>query len=84
LSRGQAFLVGELVTVLVLAFGWRAGFLLGFATLAFGPVLLRGLIWIFRKPSTFDVHRLGVSELLHAVLFGALLTLSMVSSPLQI
>lgn len=83
-ARGQAFLVGELLTVLVLALGWRAGFLPGLTTLAFGPVLVRGMIWVFRKPSTLDVHRLGISELLHAVFFGMLLTLSLVSSQPQL
>ncbi len=82
-GRGQHFLLGELVTVLVLALGWRAGLLSGLTTFAFAPILLRGVIWFLRKPSPLDVHRLGVSELLHAALFGVLVILSFVAAHLQ-
>jgi hypothetical protein len=63
--------------------GWRAGLVPGLTTFAFAPILLRGVIWFLRKPSPVDVHRLGVSELLHAALFGVLLTLSFVAAYLQ-
>jgi hypothetical protein len=82
-ARGQHFLLGELATVLVLALGWRAGLLPGLTTFAFAPILLRGVIWFWRKPSPLDVHRLGLSELLHAALFGVLVTLSFVVVHLQ-
>jgi hypothetical protein len=82
-AHGQQFLFGELVTVLLLALGWRAGLLPGLTTFAFAPILLRGVIWFLRKPSPLDVHRLGVSELLHAALFGLLVTLSFVAAYLQ-
>ncbi len=75
-ARGQNFLMVECLTVLALALAWRAGLLPGLAPLAFAPVLLRGAAWFFRPPSPLDVHRLGLTELLHAVSFGVLLTLS--------
>ena len=82
-ARGQHFLVSELVTALILVLSWRAGLLAGLTTFAFAPILLRGVIWFLRKPSPLDVHRLGVSELLHAALFGVLVTLSFVVAYLQ-
>jgi len=83
LARGQHFLFAEFVMVLLLALGWRTGLVHSLTTFAFAPILLRGVIWFLRKPSPLDVHRLGVSELLHAVLFGVLLTLSFVAAYLQ-
>ena len=81
--RGRRFLLSELVTVLMLALGWRAGLLSGLATFAFAPILLRGVFWFLRKPSPLDVRRLGVSELLHAASFGVLVTVSFVAAYLQ-
>jgi hypothetical protein len=83
-ARGQGFLVGELVTVVMLALAWRSGSLPGLALLAFGPVLLRGVFWFWRKPSALDVRRLGASELRHAALFGVLITLSFAATRLQV
>ena len=83
LARGQRFLLGELVTMLLLALGWRAGLLPALTAFAFAPVLLRGVIWFLRKPSPLDIHRLGIGELLHAVLFGVLVTSSFVAAYLQ-
>jgi hypothetical protein len=41
--------------------------------LAFLPVLLRGTLWFVRRHCPLDVHKLGFSELTHAVIFGILL-----------
>lgn len=75
LSLGHWFLVGELVTALFLIIAWRLGHLPGLAVLAFGPVLLRGLRWFLRAKEPLAIHRLGFSELAHALAFGALLIL---------
>lgn len=72
-GRGRTFLLGEVLTILFLGFVWRLGWLPGLTLLAFGPVLLRGFAWFARRPGPLAVHRLGVSELIHALVFGALL-----------
>ena len=75
LNEGRSFLAGEAMTVLILLLAWRLGGLPGAAAWAFGPVLARGLVWFFRRPTPLGIHRLGFSELAHALTFGALLSL---------
>lgn len=71
------FLVGEVVTVLILFAAWRARLLPWFALLAFLPILVRGGAWSFRRRTQpLQIHRLGKSELAHAILFGLLVILS--------
>ncbi len=74
-AAAQGFLLGEVFTGLLLGSAWRAGWLPGLALLAFVPALVRGVAWIFRQPQRLQIHRLGMSELTQAVLFGlALIT----------
>ena len=73
LTQGRWFILGEFVTVLALALAWRKGWLPSLALLAFAPALLRGLAWFLSSPTRLQIRRLGISELLHAVLFAALL-----------
>jgi hypothetical protein len=47
-----------------------------FAVLAFVPVTLRGMIWVFGRRSVLDLQWLGISELLHSITFGVLLIMS--------
>lgn len=75
LNEGRSFLAGEAGTVLILLLAWRFGGLPGAAAVAFGPVLARGLVWFFRRPTPLGIHRLGFSELAHALTFGVLLIL---------
>jgi hypothetical protein len=72
LAQGKWLILGEIVIVLALALAGQKGWLGGPAWLAFVPVLSRGVTWLFEKPSRLRIHRLGVHELIHAVLFGAL------------
>ncbi len=72
-TGAQGFLLGEALTGLVLGSAWRAGWLPGLALLAFIPALVRGVVWIFRPPQRLQIHRLGISELTQAVLFGLVL-----------
>jgi hypothetical protein len=37
---------------------------------AFGPLFLRGFAWFVESPRPLQVHRLGFSELLYAIVFG--------------
>jgi hypothetical protein len=76
LTQGKWFVLGEIVMGLALALAWRRGWLPGLALLAFAPVLLRGLTWFFGRTGPLQIRRLGVRELIHAVIFGALLIVS--------
>jgi hypothetical protein len=76
LARGGSFLSGEALALLILALGWRLGYLPGLAILAFAPILLRGAFWVLSsRTARLEVRRLGVSELTHAIVFGVLLIL---------
>lgn len=75
LVRGRGFLIGQLATAVALGLGWRAELLPGASSLAFGPVLVRGFAWFFRGRGPLAIHRLGFTELAHAVVFGILLIL---------
>ena len=72
LARGRGFLLSEAFTLLLLGLAWRTGWLPGLALAAFIPVLVRGLTWFARSPRPLAIHRLGVSELIHAIVFGVL------------
>jgi hypothetical protein len=75
-AQGRWFLLSEALTVLLLASVWSLSMLPGFAALAFVPVLLRGLYWFFEGEKPLVIHRLGFTELAHALVFGILLIIS--------
>jgi hypothetical protein len=70
LVRGKGFLLHQAASLFLLIGAWRAGWLPALALLAFGPVFIRGLAWFLASPRPLLVHRLGVSELLYAIVFG--------------
>jgi hypothetical protein len=72
-AQGRSFFVGQILMMLGLAFLWRLALLPGLAMIAFVPVFIRGLLWFFSGPQLLRVHRLGVTELAHALAFGVLL-----------
>lgn len=76
LSRGRGFLVLQGAMVVVVASLSAASALPLFAAVAFLPIVVRGVLWVFQKPETLDVHWLGLTELLHAITFGVLLITS--------
>jgi len=76
LARGKWFLAREAVTVLLLLGAWWGEVLPGLAALAFLPILLRGSRWFLQAPAPLAIHRLGFSELAHALAFGVLFTLA--------
>jgi hypothetical protein len=76
LALGKWLILGEAVMVLALALAWRRSWLPPLAVLAFAPVLGRGFVWFFGRASRLQIHRLGVRELTHAVIFGTLLIVS--------
>lgn len=74
LARGRVFLAFQLLMILALAWCWRQGLLSGLALGAFVPIFVRGVAWFLRPPGPLDIRRLGLSELAHALVFGAILT----------
>ena len=72
-AQGRAFVIGQFAMMLVLALVYWGGWLPATALVAFVPVLLRGFAWFFAKPQPLLVHRLGITELVHAITFGVLL-----------
>lgn len=78
LSKGKPlFLAGEILTIMVLVAAWRSSLVPGLAVLAFLPILVRGGVWSIRSgPQPLKIHRLGKTELAHALLFGLLLIAS--------
>jgi len=76
LTQGKWFILGEIAMALTLALTWRRAWLPSLAPLAFLPVLLRGLPWLFSSANGLQVRRLGASELVHAVIFAALMVVT--------
>ncbi len=70
---GLPFLVAQVGLIAIVLGACRFGLLPTAAAVAFLPVLLRGTFWFLRKRQPLDVHKLGFTELAHALLFGALL-----------
>jgi predicted secreted protein len=68
--RGKGFLIHQAVSLLFLGLMWRSGWLPGLLLVAFGPLFARGIAWFFESPRPLQVRRLGISELLYAVVFG--------------
>jgi hypothetical protein len=70
LRQGRGFLVHQAISLFLLGWIWRAGWLPGLILVAFGPLLVRGFTWFLESPRPLRVRRLGVSELLYAIVFG--------------
>ena len=75
-AAGRTFLLGQCLMLLVLAWGVGGGLLPGLTLAAFVPVLMRGLRWFVERAEPLRVHRLGLTELAHALVFGVLLIAS--------
>ena len=73
LKQGAAFFCGQIALIGAVLAACRFGILPAAAALAFLPVLVRGTLWFVRGRQPLNVHRLGFSELTHALVFGALL-----------
>ena len=76
MKQGLPFLLGQVGLIGVILAACRFGFFPRAMALAFVPVLVRGTLWFVRRHRPLDVHKLGFSELAHAVIFGALLCAS--------
>jgi hypothetical protein len=73
LRQGYVFLAGQIVLLAVVITLSLKGVFPRYVALAFVPALLRGTLWFFRGHQPLDVHKLGLTELAQALLFGALL-----------
>ena len=73
LQQGLPFLFGQIVFLGIILASCQVRLFPAAAILAFLPVLLRGTAWFIGKRQPLDVHRLGFTELAHALIFGALL-----------
>jgi hypothetical protein len=76
LYRGMGFFFGQVVMFAAVFGACSVGVLPKFVLFAFAPVVIRGLIFFFRKPTPLALVQLGISELLHSVSFGLLLFVS--------
>jgi YwiC-like protein len=72
-AQGRVFFFGQVVMIIVVALFYWGGWLPRGAAVAFVPVSVRGFAWFFAKPRPLLVHRLGKTELAHAITFGVLL-----------
>jgi hypothetical protein len=72
-EHGKPFLFGEGATAILLAALCGTSLIPGPVALAFLPVLLRGFHWFVEGPKPLVIHRLGFTELAHALAFGVLL-----------
>ncbi len=74
--RGMGFFFGQVVMFAAVFGACTVNVLPKFVLLAFIPVVVRGLLFFFKKPAPLALVRLGVSELVHSVFFGLLLFVS--------
>jgi len=71
-SHGWKFLLSEVLTVALLVAFFHYQLLPKMSVIAFHPMLLRGAAWFFKKPRPLRVHRLGLTELAFAMIFGVM------------
>ena len=76
LLRGRWFVAGQVCMLGIVAMVGGAGLLPLAAVIAFLPVTLRGLAWVFGRKAGLDLQWLGITELLQSITFGVLLITS--------
>jgi YwiC-like protein len=76
MKQGLPFLCGQVALIGIILAACRFGLFSDAMALAFLPVLVRGTLWFIRSHRPLDVHKLGFSELTHALIFGTLLCAS--------
>ena len=72
-GHGKGFLLHQALSLLSMVLIWRTGWLPGLILVAFAPLWARGFIWFCESPRPLQVRRLGMSELLYAIVFGILI-----------
>lgn len=76
LYRGLGFFFGQVIMFAAVFGACSVGVLPKLVLLAFLPVVVRGVVFFFKKPAPLALVRLGVSELIQSVSFGLLLFVS--------
>jgi hypothetical protein len=76
LRRGVTFLFGHFFLLAALFLAYRLHWLPAAALLAFLPAMFRGLHWFFQSSQPLAVRRLGWTEMVQALIFGALLVVA--------
>ena len=74
--RSWVFLLGQVAMLATVVLIGLWGVLPIFAVVAFLPVAIRGMIWVFGRRNVLDLQWLGITELLHSITFGVLLITS--------
>ncbi len=70
IHKGKSFLIHQAVSLVVLGLIWRADWTPGLVLAGFVPLFARTWAWFLEPPSPFQVRRLGLSELMYAIVFG--------------
>lgn len=70
LRVGKSFLIHQAFALLFLVLMWKAASLPGLMVIAFSPLFVRSAAWFLEAPRALKVTRLGISELVYAVVFG--------------
>src|SRR5271157_623059 len=73
LQQGLPFFAGQVALIGTILAACRFGLFPAPVALAFVPVLFRGTLWFVRGRQPLHLHKLGFTELAHALVFGALL-----------
>jgi hypothetical protein len=73
---GRKFMLAQVILIAFLLAGCAARLWTWYAAAAFAPVLWRGFAWFVSPFQPLAVHTLGKRELMHAMVFGALLILA--------
>jgi hypothetical protein len=76
MKQGWPFFCGQVVLIGVILAACRFQLFSDAMALAFVPVLARGTLWFLRRYRPLDVHKLGLSELTHSLIFGTLLCIA--------
>jgi hypothetical protein len=76
LTAARYFLIGQIVMLAIVGAAIRFDLLPVYAVAAFVPAVFRGCAWPVNKKLEMNLTRLGVSELLQSLAFGALLTVA--------
>ena len=78
--RGRVFFFGQIAVLVILAAAVSSRWLPLLPALAFLPALTRGFYWFVARPQPLQVRSLGWSEMKQGIVFGILLTASMILS----
>jgi hypothetical protein len=74
-AQGRAFFFTQFALMIALGLAYWFGLLPAPALLAFVPAVVRGFAWFGGRPKPLLVHRLGFTELAHAIVFGVIFIL---------